>query len=257
MENGSKTEPSKSGTKSLPEWKGGTVNNLKANGLNLSSSPQVADNGKKMKSVAAAPQFASGWQGTGKNQKVDKKVSPSPSVLENDRKLEPPQTATQLPQLYGNHNLDNKVSFSHPVLENGRKLEPCQTATQLTSGRSGVVVNHKVSRKGINGLTEGQEQSVRSTIPSPAPVRAKENVVEAPPVKPPHPDSKYLSQILTVPIVEWSGFDDQEWLFGSKDNNAKKPRSSSSLVEVETQVWAEAIRVESADVTALPYVIPY
>ncbi|KAM7521859.1 hypothetical protein LguiA_011761 [Lonicera macranthoides] len=259
MVNGSKTEPSKSGTKSLPERKGGTVNNLKANGLNLLSSPQVADNGKKMESVAPAPQFASGWRGTGKNQKVDKKVSPS--VLENDRKLEPPQTATQLPQLYGNHNLDNKVPFSHPVLENGRKLEPCQTATQLTSGRSAVIVNHKVdkiSRKGINGLTEDQEQSVRSTKPSPAPVQAKENVVESPPVKPPHPDAKYLSQILSVPNVEWSGFDDQEWLFGSKDNNnAKKPRSGSSLVEEETQVWAEAIQVESADVTALPYVIPY
>ncbi|KAI8538110.1 hypothetical protein RHMOL_Rhmol09G0076900 [Rhododendron molle] len=74
--------------------------------------------------------------------------------------------------------------------------------------------------------------------------------------KPPHPDSKYLDQVLSVPkLKEWSDFDDQEWLFSSRNGrSSEKPDAGSSEIP---RVWAEALRIESADVCALPYVIPY
>lgn len=75
--------------------------------------------------------------------------------------------------------------------------------------------------------------------------------------RPPHPDLKYLNQILTVPVVgDWSENDDQEWLF-SKKGPLKKPETESVRHDEELQVWSGAVHIESADVCALPYVIPY
>lgn len=76
--------------------------------------------------------------------------------------------------------------------------------------------------------------------------------------KPPHPDSKYLIQILSVPkMEEWSDIDGQEWLFSSTCLQSKKLEAGSPQVERTQHVWAEALQIESADVYALPYVIPY
>ncbi|VFR01151.1 unnamed protein product [Cuscuta campestris] len=75
--------------------------------------------------------------------------------------------------------------------------------------------------------------------------------------KSPHPDTKYLSQILTVPKIEElidCDDDGNEWLFGSKKPLVRKPGVGSN---VELQVWSEARHLESADIYALPYVIPY
>lgn len=72
-------------------------------------------------------------------------------------------------------------------------------------------------------------------------------------LKPPHPDIKYLTHLLSVPkMTEWCDLDDQEWLFQSK-----KPKVGCSIEDEAPQVWAEAVPIESADVCALPYVIPY
>ncbi|XP_049366913.1 uncharacterized protein LOC125831766 isoform X1 [Solanum verrucosum] len=76
--------------------------------------------------------------------------------------------------------------------------------------------------------------------------------------RPPHPDSKYLSQILSVPEMDdWSGFDDQEWLSGSKRTLPKSTEMCLDEVKKEHCVWSEALQIDSADVCALPYVIPY
>ncbi|KAI3459700.1 hypothetical protein Pfo_016363 [Paulownia fortunei] len=75
--------------------------------------------------------------------------------------------------------------------------------------------------------------------------------------RPPHPDSKYLSQLLTVPKVgDWSENDDQDWLF-CKKGPPSKPKLELAGVKQELLVWSEAVHIESADVDALPYVIPY
>ncbi|KAI3826621.1 hypothetical protein L1987_00670 [Smallanthus sonchifolius] len=92
------------------------------------------------------------------------------------------------------------------------------------------------------------------------PPPAVNKVAPSPPLsipkkKPPHPDTKYLTQILSVPkLDQWCGTDDQEWLFSSRAGpTSKKPPTD----ELDIQVWSEAKHIESADVCALPYVIPY
>ncbi|KAK9062532.1 hypothetical protein SSX86_019719 [Deinandra increscens subsp. villosa] len=73
-------------------------------------------------------------------------------------------------------------------------------------------------------------------------------------IRPPHPDTKYLKQILMVPeLDQWSGLDNQEWLFSSKEY----PHFQEKTDNKEVEVWSEAKQLESVDVYALPYVIPY
>nr|GFA51401.1 hypothetical protein [Tanacetum cinerariifolium] len=85
--------------------------------------------------------------------------------------------------------------------------------------------------------------------------KKKPPVPVKPPVKSPHPDTKYLSQILSVPKQDqWCGDDDQEWLFNRKEGPAcKKPPAEDPQV----QVWSEAKHIESVDAWVSPYVIPY
>ena len=50
----------------------------------------------------------------------------------------------------------------------------------------------------------------------------------------------------------------KEWLFDTNVSQERKSVVKSSIEVGETpQVWAEALRIEPADVFALPYVIPY
>ncbi|KAD0475163.1 hypothetical protein E3N88_44214 [Mikania micrantha] len=105
--------------------------------------------------------------------------------------------------------------------------------------------------------------SSKQPMSQPKPPPAVVNKVAPPPPpplaipkkKPPHPDTKHLTQILSVPKLDpWCGFDAQEWLLSSKAApTSKKP----PINEPEDQVWSEAKHIESVDVCALPYVIPY
>ncbi|CAJ2677486.1 unnamed protein product [Trifolium pratense] len=148
-----------------------------------------------------------------------------------------------------------RPSSSHPFKENGRILEPCQISISNSSDRSGVATSSaKVENKEckINGFIEAQPLVVPSnkthaaTVPTIPLIEASS--------KPSHPDTKYLSRIYSVPKVEWSDLDDQEWLF---DRQERKPAVKSSEAGETPQVWAEAVHIEPADVYALPYVIPY
>ncbi|PKU76146.1 myb-like protein X [Dendrobium catenatum] len=76
--------------------------------------------------------------------------------------------------------------------------------------------------------------------------------------KSPHPDSKYLDQIYAVPKMEpWSANDDVEWLFNRCESSQQKPKRQAVSEQSAPQVWAKALRIESADVLALPYVVPF
>ncbi|XP_043709291.1 glutamic acid-rich protein-like isoform X2 [Telopea speciosissima] len=163
--------------------------------------------------------------------------------------------------LHGSDIQPNKLPrpafSSHRLTENGKKVYPCQPDIQFTSDRQGLPNNFKAENKEhkINGIIEVPPASVCSTKEIPA-TQANENGEAS--TKPLHPDLKYLSQILSVPkMEEWSVFDDQEWLFSSDCLQSKKPKVGSSVVDETPQVWAEALQIESADVCALPYVIPY
>ena len=175
-------------------------------------------------------------------------------------------------------------------MENGRKLEPCQTDIPSTSGRQGAASNGIVDIKEhrLNGLVEPQRPNAGSISASSTTLQVNENgeaSAKAPLLrlqrpdayptrpssttlqvndngeafsKPPHPDSKYLIQILSIPKVEdLSDNDDQEWLFSSNCLLSKESKAGSPQAEGTQHVWAKALQIESADVYALPYVIPY
>ncbi|KAF8394021.1 hypothetical protein HHK36_020223 [Tetracentron sinense] len=181
--------------------------------------------------------------------KLTRPASSSHPFIENGRKLESCQTAIRFTE--NGRKLE-------PFTENGRKLEPCQAAIQFTSEKQGTANYGKVdsTEHKINGIVEAEPSSISSTKLSFVTAQANENGEAS--TKSLHPDSKFLSQILLVPKVkEWSDFDDQEWLFSSDHIQSKEPRVGSSGVTETPQVWAEALQIESADVCALPYVIPY
>eukprot|EP00268_Persea_americana_P037745 TRINITY_DN37449_c0_g2_i3.p1 TRINITY_DN37449_c0_g2~~TRINITY_DN37449_c0_g2_i3.p1 ORF type:complete len:485 (+),score=133.82 TRINITY_DN37449_c0_g2_i3:536-1990(+) len=153
------------------------------------------------------------------------------------------------------NKLPRPASYLLPS-ENGWKSESCHVTISSTSDRKGSNDIRKVEinkEHSVNGIAETQPSSV---VPRPSiSIEASENGEAS--TRPPHPDSKYLNQILSIPKVgEWSDFDDQEWLFGSNSLGSKPKAAVCNSSEIP-QVWAEALQLESADVCALPYVIPY
>ncbi|XWS35175.1 hypothetical protein CRYUN_Cryun21dG0103400 [Craigia yunnanensis] len=149
------------------------------------------------------------------------------------------------------------TSSSHPLTDNGRTSESCQATIPLNSDSQGAGTSLKVDNKErkVNGIIEAQLLSVSPTKHLSASAQASQIDVST---KPPHPDFKYLSQVLSVPkMEEWSDFDNQEWLVHSNESQSKKPKVGFSEIDEAPQVWAEALQIESADVYALPYVIPY
>ncbi|GLT52365.1 hypothetical protein SLA2020_257130 [Shorea laevis] len=150
-----------------------------------------------------------------------------------------------------------KPTSSHTLKENG--LQTFQASlTPFSSDGQGPATNLKVENKDrkVNGIIQAQAFNVSSAKPSLTGAQAEQadNVS----TKPPHPDSKFLSQLLSVPkMEEWPGFNEQEWLFDKNGSQLKKPKMGTSEIDETPQVWAEALRIESADVYALPYVTPY
>uniref|UniRef100_A0A1D1YJC7 TRAF3-interacting protein 1 n=1 Tax=Anthurium amnicola TaxID=1678845 RepID=A0A1D1YJC7_9ARAE len=144
----------------------------------------------------------------------------------------------------------SRAASSQLLLENGSKLDQSHIGSPCASGGCeavNTVVGSILSKANkVNGMTTVQPPS--------AVLEAPENGKSF--KKPPHPDQKHLSQILHLPrMEEWSEFDDQEWLL-NRDSVRQKPETKPEADEC-LQVWASALRIESADVLALPYVIPY
>lgn len=88
-----------------------------------------------------------------------------------------------------------------------------------------------------------------------------EQVVKARP-RSPHPDARRLADILAIPkIEELSEIDDSDWLISSKLGPEKKRKVDDSrgttIADTPPRVWSKAKSIDSADVSALPYVIPY
>lgn len=153
-----------------------------------------------------------------------------------------------------------------PMIENGRMLKACQTPIFSPPDLQGAVDNVMVGNKEhmINGLIEAhalsspatQSFSISSLNPllTPSQVDQRAEVSQ----KQPHPDTKYLHEILPVSKVEeWSTFDDQEWLFQDKEPQPKKSKVCSYGADETPLVWAQTLRIDSADMYALPYVVPY
>ncbi|XP_055813571.1 uncharacterized protein LOC129883046 [Solanum dulcamara] len=165
--------------------------------------------------------------------------------------------------LNGTIKLFNKHRVATDI-EMGNKVRGVN-GTIKSPNKHGVATDFEVGNKerGVNGTIKGQTltMSKPKTMalfkPKTSSMSPGADHIAETSKRPPHPDSKYLNQILSVPKMdEWSGFDDQEWLFGSKSTLVRKPDVCLDEVK-DHRVWSEALRIESADVYALPYVIPY
>lgn len=177
----------------------------------------------------------------------------SHSMEDNPRKRKDCETNGFLHDNVLSNKLPKPTLSSHPLIANGKKSEPGQPispfATPMPRGSNNIMWDKKVL------IANGLLPSVSSTSLSTPRVKSKENGESS--QKPTHPDAKYLSKILTVPKMnDLPDFDDQEWLFSS-DSQGKKPKTVTSGVDGSPQVWDRALRIDSADICALPYVIPY
>uniref|UniRef100_A0A2P2IU25 DNA binding protein n=1 Tax=Rhizophora mucronata TaxID=61149 RepID=A0A2P2IU25_RHIMU len=149
------------------------------------------------------------------------------------------------------------IPSSNLFIVNGRKLEPYQTAFQPASTKQGPVSNHRVDVKEhkTNGLiTASRLDACLTRRPANIPANENDEMYQ----KPPHPDEKYLNWILSVSRLDTlPDSNDQEWLANSNHLQTDKLESSFPGVDGTQQVWAEALHIDSADIVALPYVIPY
>lgn len=159
----------------------------------------------------------------------------------------------------------------HPLSENGRSLEPCQNSAAFAPLTQRPTMNVKVERNlshddterpPMNFKVDGKECKINGTvepcIDSSQGTTGKAERKSNARAKSPHPDTRYLSQVLSVPrMAEWSDFDDQEWLFNSNSSSTRKPEVKSSGIDETPQVWASALWLDPVDVYALPYVIPH
>ncbi|XP_074276213.1 uncharacterized protein LOC141599962 isoform X2 [Silene latifolia] len=162
------------------------------------------------------------------------------------------------------NKLARTTASTHPLTE----TEPCQnsaafasrppmnTKAECTFGRDGT------QRPSTNIKVEGNALKRNDTKTSPitqsSQITSKSTRKSEVSATPLHPDTKYLTQVLTVPkLDEWPEFDDQEWLFRGKSSQTRKPKVATSCVEGEPTVWASAVWLDPVQVFALPYVLPY
>ncbi|CAA3021192.1 Hypothetical predicted protein [Olea europaea subsp. europaea] len=258
--NGMKLEHGQTANHFSAEQREATINNVVNNSL-VSSHP-VSRISKKTEPSQTASKVLKLQQRLVNNHKAQDKVSTSLLNAESGRmEINQPNIhrAQESRGVIIKHKMDNKDSGVNGIIETEQYTPSSTPSASLKVKKTSVkpaqsysknlsqILNSKDSQ--LNGIIDPKQYTSSST-PS-ASLNVKENTV-----KPPHPDSKYLSQILTVPNVECPEFEDQGWLFSSEVSRAKRPKIASNQIE-GMKVWAEVIPVESADVIALPYVIPY
>ncbi|KAL4386783.1 hypothetical protein GQ457_09G016300 [Hibiscus cannabinus] len=200
------------------------VNDVKPSKLPKTTSSLLTDNGKTLEPCEAPIPLASDSHRAGTGLKVDAK----------ENKLNGTNKA-QLSYISPTKHLSATVSPT-------KHLSATVSPTKLSSAT--------VSPTKLSSATVSPTKHLSAS--------AQANQIDAVSLRPPHPDSKYLSQVLSVPeMEEWFDFDEQSWLFHSNEYQSKKPKVGFSDIDESPQVWAEALQIESADVCALPYVIPY
>ncbi|KAK3123922.1 hypothetical protein QOZ80_8AG0638030 [Eleusine coracana subsp. coracana] len=123
------------------------------------------------------------------------------------------------------------------------------SSTELVGANTQEVDWHKPQGGYSNGITgsrylEQQKVSVSSSV-----YDTNEGYL-----KPPHPDTKYLSQVESVPPREdISECIDQDWLF--PEDHVERKTATFEAAESH-QVWSGVQLVDTAGVVALPYVVP-
>ncbi|ESQ32446.1 hypothetical protein EUTSA_v10004154mg [Eutrema salsugineum] len=166
--------------------------------------------------------------------------------------------------LYENGTTPNKLqrhSASVASVKNGRTLSARRTTPIPASEVQETTCKPEAKEVNINGfVVSGERQKVCPPNPLAATMKVKVKENNEASAKPPHPDLKYLNHILNVPKRELipEGEDDQEWLYGGPLGvKLKKSRTTSPDSGESLHVWNQAFRIESADISALPYVVPF
>lgn len=155
-------------------------------------------------------------------------------------------------------NLPRPISSPHPLTRNGKFLEPGQTSALFISDRQGSanILKAENKERKVNGIISSQPLSVPTAKSLITTVQA-DQITEVS-MKAPHPDTKYLNQVLLVPKREELSKDhDLDWLINDSNSQSQKLKVISPGNVEKPEVWTEAMRIESADVCALPYVIPF
>ncbi|CAN6876609.1 hypothetical protein HID58_077030 [Brassica napus] len=162
--------------------------------------------------------------------------------------------------LYENGTKPNKLqrhSASVSSVENGRTLGSHRSPASEVQGTA---CKPEVKEAKVNGfVVSGEKEKVCSQSHVAAAMKAKVKENGEASAKPPHPDLKLLDQILSVPKRELflEVDNDEEWLYGQLGVKLKKARKYSPDSGESLQVWNQAFRIESADILALPYVVPF
>ncbi|CAI8597997.1 unnamed protein product [Vicia faba] len=155
-----------------------------------------------------------------------------------------------------------RPSSSHPFSETGRTLEPCQISLQSASdGPRGPII----------GKLENKERKKNGIIEAPTSVVSPNKIPTA--IVPADPASKVptpvvspnkipTASVLADPATKVS----TSVVFPNKVPTVTVPADPVTKVSTKpphpdikyiSQVWAETVHIEHADVFALPYVIPY
>ncbi|XP_074559786.1 uncharacterized protein LOC141815805 [Curcuma longa] len=105
----------------------------------------------------------------------------------------------------------------------------------------------------IKNGTKTQSSSALSMYP----VAAKTGTINTKVGATPHPDCVYLDRLYTIPKVDgYTEYDDQEWVFSSYHDRKSNSKLQANANDIP-QVWSETIKIESENVLALPYVVPF
>ncbi|KAL7615839.1 hypothetical protein Lser_V15G02721 [Lactuca serriola] len=215
---------------------------------NQNPSSSFLDNQRERERSSSQNNFK---MGGGKSQKVNGIIPPpSPPLSASLPAKKPP-----IPAFNHLHHKPSPIkSPPPPVITNTNHVtaqSPPVTATKPPPPPPPIPIPIPVPAKQPVSRPKPPPVVKAAAAPPPPPPKKKAETV-----KPPHPDTKYLNQILTVPKPdEWGGVDDQEWLFSTSAPPPLPPREAATMADV--QVWSEAKHIESVDVCALPYVIPY
>lgn len=139
-------------------------------------------------------------------------------------------------------------------------METHQISTKTSPSQPEPINNVEVNKEEnkINGVKGGAiHTSPVSPLHHPPSSAAEAELLL---VKPPHPNSTLLGEILKVPKFDELPDldDDQGWLFSINREDFKKSNvGAPPMFEGTPEVWGESIHIESADIYALPYVFPY
>ncbi|XP_055811216.1 uncharacterized protein LOC129880962 [Solanum dulcamara] len=227
--------------------------------LRPSSSQQPTQNGKKLHPHPKADLFSSIKQGVASDIKVENKEHKVNGSIEGQPLFSVKATASST--ISGADQIaeaSKKPLFSVEAKDSSMIPGADQTAEASRKPLFSVKAKDSSMIPGADQIAEASRKPLFSVKAKDSSVIPGADQIAEASKRPPHPDSKYVSQILSVPTMDdWSGFDDQEWLSGSKRTLPKSAEMCLNEVNKEQCVWSEALQIDTADICALPYVIPY